>query len=342
LIEVGCHKFEQLSRMDAGETLEKSFHKTRQPLLLLPQGPQKFGSIEEYPTWQQSAKRYVELAEKTGINQKTCANTLRKCLPDGELFKEFSDPHQLMQALEESYRRCMFTGKGIPVVLDHELCRYGCCRNCKGLKEFVDSLASKHGNGSLDRPLITVELMNWGSSRVVQARGRFLITMVSKSVKVKSFEVLYGIYQSCMLPGSIVPFQSHVHTHVMDAKLIDRTVAMRNLDFGVAISLDRLSQAREWFQTCQKDHQCHAPRSSFSPRRLLYVGTPESNSLRLVESCEFQSGDPPEYAALSYCWGPGPFTYKTTKNNIAQHMRDIPSGKPPKVSEILRTQDSSP
>lgn len=84
---------------------------------------------------------------------------------------------------------------------------------------------------------------------------------------------------------------------------VERTVADRRGSLSLSNST---KIARDWLRACSSEHgQCAAPKQpSFYPTRLLEL---RKSSVRLVLT-EQQAPRGP-YAALSYCWGPPPYTF---------------------------------
>jgi hypothetical protein len=73
-------------------------------------------------------------------------------------------------------------------------------------------------------------------------------------------------------------------------------------------------QIRSWMRECNHHTCCPPQLDARLPKRLLYLGLPNS-PIRLVETRGV--GSVGKYAALSYCWGSAP-TYLLTKSNIKQ------------------------
>ncbi|KAH8695771.1 hypothetical protein GQ44DRAFT_634672, partial [Phaeosphaeriaceae sp. PMI808] len=68
---------------------------------------------------------------------------------------------------------------------------------------------------------------------------------------------------------------------------------------------------RAWLRWCDKSYNCNkrvTKSEALLPTRLLYVGDPNPNVLRLYRP---RGNDRVKYVALSYCWGEHP----PTKNN---------------------------
>ncbi|OTA07692.1 HET domain protein [Trichoderma parareesei] len=97
---------------------------------------------------------------------------------------------------------------------------------------------------------------------------------------------------------------------------------------------------RQAIERCDAHHdKCKLGRDpAFLPTRLVDVR--DENAVRLVEGFVILAGDDassssaPKYAALSYCWGPRAHAdqqLKTTDDNIAQHLVEIPMKGMPAV-----------
>lgn len=85
----------------------------------------------------------------------------------------------------------------------------------------------------------------------------------------------------------------------------------------------RFALLREWLRWCDKRHNCNAKSKVALPTRLLYVGDPDPNVLRLYSP---EANDRVEYVALSHCWGKDPPTknspqFCTTDDNIRARLK---------------------
>ncbi|KAJ3526301.1 hypothetical protein NM208_g11260 [Fusarium decemcellulare] len=90
-----------------------------------------------------------------------------------------------------------------------------------------------------------------------------------------------------------------------------------------------------WVENCEerkdgKPHaRCNEPKQSLKsdgswhPTRLLYVGSRANPSLRLVESQFDNIPNDEEYMILSYCWGKGNGSARTTELNYASRRQSI-------------------
>lgn len=86
-----------------------------------------------------------------------------------------------------------------------------------------------------------------------------------------------------------------------------------------------LSVAQEWIGSCVTEHHECTSEQTALPKRLLSVGTTETDEIKLV-SVEH----PVTYAALSYCWG-GSARFETTAANKTSHMRAIEMSSLPRT-----------
>jgi Heterokaryon incompatibility protein (HET) len=78
---------------------------------------------------------------------------------------------------------------------------------------------------------------------------------------------------------------------------------------------------REWLNECDQNHShCTKPEPTFMPTRLLNIGNPESQEIRLVLSAN--QGILP-YAALSHCWGKS-LPLSTTAATMTRFLETIP------------------
>ncbi|KAK3298672.1 heterokaryon incompatibility protein-domain-containing protein [Chaetomium fimeti] len=84
-----------------------------------------------------------------------------------------------------------------------------------------------------------------------------------------------------------------------------------------------IQRASKWLAHCV-DHdkeECKILNPSFTPRRLLNVGTGEQNG----EPFLFEPTVPTLYVCLSYCWGPDAAdVLTTTKHNLQAHYQAVP------------------
>ena len=80
-------------------------------------------------------------------------------------------------------------------------------------------------------------------------------------------------------------------------------------------------------QTCVQSHQASCLHLDFKnlPRRLLDVGTKDrSSSIKLISTNQITQKDTVNYITLSHCWGKKHNLLRTTTQNLAQHLREIP------------------
>lgn len=90
-------------------------------------------------------------------------------------------------------------------------------------------------------------------------------------------------------------------------------------------SRECLAFASHWLKKCVECHtDCDRPRSgvNWKPSRLVYVGTQESDSLRLCEGATITAGV--RYTTLSHCWGDTLQRKTLTQHNIGAWKRAIP------------------
>ena len=96
-----------------------------------------------------------------------------------------------------------------------------------------------------------------------------------------------------------------------------------------------LEWPRRWLATCRTEHKTCSLQvtgyPTFLPTRLLDVGLPDQESIRLVHSKELEGNQPTEYVTLSYCWGKVNDAVCTTKDNIPERLRAIPTSSLPRT-----------
>lgn len=86
-----------------------------------------------------------------------------------------------------------------------------------------------------------------------------------------------------------------------------------------------LKVVRRWLEACTSSHDCGIRTAETTlPSRLVHVGS-SIDEVRLVRTAHGQG----RYICLSHCWG-GRETLKTTRANLASHMRSLPSYEIPK------------
>jgi hypothetical protein len=105
---------------------------------------------------------------------------------------------------------------------------------------------------------------------------------------------------------------------------------------GNDISLENLlTLSRQWLTSCVVDHKKCGSRtsggSSYLPRRLLDVGLPGQPSIQLVLSEDLPKSQKSDYITLSYCWGLAKYAACTTKANLIERLRAIPTSSLPKT-----------
>jgi len=87
--------------------------------------------------------------------------------------------------------------------------------------------------------------------------------------------------------------------------------------------------ARGWLESCLSRHsQSSGSRQLWMPTRLLKVS--EVSGVRRLQLCQSEPGTVKPYAALTYCWG-GPQRVRALRNNIHQHLVEIPIQDLPKT-----------
>ncbi|KAF6830263.1 heterokaryon incompatibility protein [Colletotrichum plurivorum] len=85
-------------------------------------------------------------------------------------------------------------------------------------------------------------------------------------------------------------------------------------------SNEALQLAGNWYKYCRDKHaECSPPVAPTLPTRVLDIE--KGNALKRVFLLETNKC-PGEYAALSYCWGPGNPVLVTTTGNIYEHLND--------------------
>ncbi|KAH7310801.1 heterokaryon incompatibility protein-domain-containing protein [Stachybotrys elegans] len=96
-------------------------------------------------------------------------------------------------------------------------------------------------------------------------------------------------------------------THVRCAPLLPQST-------GLEINLPRITS---WIEACDKHHRTCTQRADFSPPRLLDLGGPDPESVRLVNVANAR------YACLSHCWGSMRPQHKTTSLSLASNTAGI-------------------
>lgn len=107
-------------------------------------------------------------------------------------------------------------------------------------------------------------------------------------------------------------------------------------------SLETFRQLASWIQKCCSTHSCknhpfYQQIPPATPSRLLELG-PELRDVRLID-VDARVLPPPEYVALSYCWGSDVSKQlKTTKSNLLRHTFGINWELiPPVVQDAIAT-----
>lgn len=105
-------------------------------------------------------------------------------------------------------------------------------------------------------------------------------------------------------------------------------------------SEEHYSRISAWIRSCTEGHEAcrlHQSSADFLPSRLLDVS--DVKRPVLIETTKDKDHMPPEsYIALSYCWGPGPFPYVTTPDNLAERLKSgiIASDLPRTIRDAIR------
>lgn len=103
---------------------------------------------------------------------------------------------------------------------------------------------------------------------------------------------------------------------------------------------EALQLAGSWYRHCREKHtKCSPPEAATLPTRVLDVE--EDTALRRVFLRDTNK-TPGEYAALSYCWGPGDPGLVTTTENVQQHLNEgIPIDDLPRtIQDAIKTTKS--
>lgn len=105
---------------------------------------------------------------------------------------------------------------------------------------------------------------------------------------------------------------------------------------GASLTLKQtLELSRHWLVTCKSEHKNCAPRVDegrhFLPTRLLDVGSPGQESIKLVLSKDISYSGRTDYVALSYCWGTKRNAACTTQENLIGQMSAIPTESLPRT-----------
>ncbi|KAK0616545.1 heterokaryon incompatibility protein-domain-containing protein, partial [Immersiella caudata] len=85
-------------------------------------------------------------------------------------------------------------------------------------------------------------------------------------------------------------------------------------------SPEAFNQLRKWLDTCKTSHAECAAKGGHLPTRVLNVGKPGQDTVRLHI---VQPGETGHYMALSHCWGKTKIL-RTLKANIVDHQKGIP------------------
>ena len=115
-------------------------------------------------------------------------------------------------------------------------------------------------------------------------------------------------------------------------------------DNGIQVSFPVLPEAksptrfallRAWLRWCDESHYCNkhnAESKTVLPTRLLYIGGPNTDALRLYCPKKY---DIMEYVALSHCWGEltpkNKLQFCTTNNNIKARLKKFSFSELPKT-----------
>jgi len=103
---------------------------------------------------------------------------------------------------------------------------------------------------------------------------------------------------------------------------------------GNDISLEKLFMlSRQWLTSCIAEHKkCGAltgDDSPFLPTRLLDLGSAGQPFIRLVLSEDLPKSRKNDYITLSYCWGLANYAARTTKDNLGDRLKSIPTSSLP-------------
>lgn len=100
-------------------------------------------------------------------------------------------------------------------------------------------------------------------------------------------------------------------------------IRAENPSFEMLIEL-----ARDWIATCRTEHRCCELEATedptYLPTRLLDVGLPGEDAIRLIISNELMKTRKASYITLSYCWGHTNNSACTTKNNLSERLEATP------------------
>jgi len=107
-------------------------------------------------------------------------------------------------------------------------------------------------------------------------------------------------------------------------EISEETMESRRIVTYSTGSLEVISVAKEWIDSCTKHPACQIPSSSapFLPTRLICVGKTKRPVLRLVEGTELRDKSKIAYLALSHCWG-GDINFKLTIANYFSMKENI-------------------
>ncbi|KAL7625721.1 hypothetical protein AAE478_004944 [Parahypoxylon ruwenzoriense] len=92
-------------------------------------------------------------------------------------------------------------------------------------------------------------------------------------------------------------------------------------------SSETLKKAREWLDTCKKEHKkCQAAKSQklFYPSRLLDLHAECGSGVKLIDTRETDQRLLSEYACLSHCWGDVEAKCMTTDANLERNKLGVP------------------
>ncbi|CAM1507479.1 Fc.00g071200.m01.CDS01 [Cosmosporella sp. VM-42] len=119
--------------------------------------------------------------------------------------------------------------------------------------------------------------------------------------------------------GLLMEFAESAHQLPVGFGTADRMPIIARVQHSSA-SDETLHLARMWLQNCRDNHpQCSSDAASSSlPTRVIDLHGPDESRIYLRETRQVQG----EYAALSYCWGPGSPGLFTTTGNVQSHLND--------------------
>jgi hypothetical protein len=163
------------------------------------------------------------------------------------------------------------------------------------------------------------------------------IEIIRKGSKIKIKNDGRSILRLYLDPGKCLEFTCWAKPSLID--VLDDTSNDVQISFPVlpeAESSTRFALLRAWLRWCDDHHDCgrhNAESEAALPTRLLYIGNPDHNTLRL--HCP-EGNKMVQYVALSHRWGENPPTkecprFCTTDNNIKERLKEF------RLSELPKT-----